>query len=348
MITKSPRRRRKRRRIKKEEIDSVKKISFSSLGHFFVLLFVFSLPAAAGAAKATSHPFRSKMASDTPGKSYPDGHGGTVFFPLGDLSFADEVVDFLPGDPPPPSYVAAPELALGIPDYVEDTRYVTLGCRGTLTVRFTDNVLIDVPGPDLYVFEIGPAVEPTELQISPDGKRWTKIGTISGGRAEVDLEGKVRPGEVFHYVRLTDLATGCDGDWPGADIDAIGAIGSAYQFTLSDSVLFDFDKAVLKPEAMAALEKVADLFQKVHGGRIIVSGHTDSVGDDRYNWELSGKRAKEVKRFLKSLKPLRGVPIEAIGYGESRPRASNDTAEGRAANRRVEIVVVPKAQPNSN
>jgi hypothetical protein len=72
---------------------------------------------------------------------------------------------------------------LGIPDHAEEDRvsYVTLGCGGELVPRFEDNALIDVAGPDLYVFEIGPEVGPTGLAVSNDGEDWIRVGRISGG-----------------------------------------------------------------------------------------------------------------------------------------------------------------------
>ena len=92
-------------------------------------------------------------------KSYPNGHGGEVFFPVGDISFADELVSFTSGEPKARAEkYRIPEETLGIPDYVEveSANYLTLGCGGVLVVRFTDNSLTDIDGPDLYVFEVGP------------------------------------------------------------------------------------------------------------------------------------------------------------------------------------------------
>ena len=77
---------------------------------------------------------------------YPDGRGGEVHFPLGDISFADEVVSFTPGDPASGPDESIPEEVLGPPDYVDtvDDNYLTLGCGGVLELRFTDNALVDV------------------------------------------------------------------------------------------------------------------------------------------------------------------------------------------------------------
>jgi len=161
--------------------------------------------------------------------------GNEVCFPLGARSFADAVTRFDIGDPA--SKFATANVAtttLGEPD--NDPRIeekpelpqysLTLGCGGTLTLQFRDNALVDVPGSDLYVFEIGSNVEPTHLSISTDGKNWIKVGTIKGGLAEVDISTATTPGEQYRFVRLQDAKKHCDGRWPGADIDAVGAIGS--------------------------------------------------------------------------------------------------------------------------
>lgn len=278
------------------------------------------------------------------GTEYPDGHGGSVFFPLGDVSFADEVVSFEIGDPQAAEKDSLPEETLGAPDYDASTEdnYTTLGCGGTLTLRFSDNALVDLEGPDLHVFEIGPAVEPTDLSISKDGKTWINIGKIEGGRADVDIASFVKPGDIFYYVRLTDLKSACgNSKWPGADIDSVGAIGSGLLISLEGSVLFDFDKFKLKTEARVRLLKVADKIKSMSVSRVVIEGHTDSVGSNAYNQSLSAKRAMAVRDFFKALKGLSGLEISTEGYGESRPLADNESDEGRAKNRRVGIVVIP-------
>ncbi|MGB3562295.1 MAG: OmpA family protein [Thermoanaerobaculia bacterium] len=280
--------------------------------------------------------------NDDPGRSYPDGHGGEVFFPLGDLSFADAMVSFEEGDPHATTDGdRIPTETLGHPDYTDDDNYLTLGCGGTIVLRFEDNALVDLEGPDLYVFEIGPAVEPTSLAISSDGTTWTEVGEISGGRADVDIADHVETGAVFHYVSLTDLRSDCSSTWPGADIDAVGAIGSALKLILEGAVLFDFDKHDLKPEATTVLTDLALKAKALGAVRLVVEGHTDAVGSDSYNQTLSEKRAGAVRVFLEQQQTLSGVVIDQRGYGESRPVDSNDTEEGRARNRRVEIIVIP-------
>lgn len=275
------------------------------------------------------------------GKEYPDGHGGTVYFPQGDISFADELVSFEVGSPDAGEASAAPESALGVPDYeaVSKPGYLTLGCGGVLILAFTDNVLLDIPGPDLYVFEIGPNVEPTGLAISPDGQTWTRVGKIAGATAEIDIAPYVPRGATFRYVKLVDLKQAC-GSYPGADIDTVGAIGSATKISLDSSVLFDTGKYELKESAVAALSEALADVKPAPGTAVIVEGHTDNVGSDADNQTLSENRATSVAGFLTGNVGFAADAVETRAYGESRPIADNETAEGRQKNRRVELTIV--------
>ncbi len=180
-------------------------------------------------------------------KVYKDTRGTQVRFALGDFSFADEVVFFEKGYPPAERELdMQPKEALGPPNHNEDAwqagkggRNVTLGCGGTLVLKFVDNVLIDVEGSDLYIFEVGKAVEPTFVAISKDGKEWVEIGKISGGKASVDISPFVKPGEEYQYVALVDLKSSCgtNESGPGADIDAVGAMGTILKTDIETSTL---------------------------------------------------------------------------------------------------------------
>ncbi len=105
-------------------------------------------------------------------------------------------------------------------------------------------------------------------------------------------------------------------------------------------VHFEYDRAELKPNTQRILrEEVVALMNQEPDLTVRVEGHTDSHGSDAYNQGLSKRRANSVKDFLVG-DGIAASRITAIGYGESRPAASNDTAEGRARNRRVEIKVL--------
>lgn len=113
--------------------------------------------------------------------------------------------------------------------------------------------------------------------------------------------------------------------------------------TLSGSVFFASNKAVLMPAAQNKLNEVADALLATKGRKLTIEGHTDSQGSSFSNMDLAQRRADVVRAFIVS----RGYPgdmIFAQGIGEGRPIADNSSAEGRANNRRVEIVVSKAAK----
>src|SRR5262245_22488694 len=115
-----------------------------------------------------------------------------------------------------------------------------------------------------------------------------------------------------------------------------------------DKVLFDSGKAEIKPQGREILTKVANVLASVKDKQIRIEGYTDSQPitgslQKQYptNWELSTQRATTVVRFLQDKGNIDPKVLSAVGYGEFRPLASNDTNEGRAENRRIEIVLTP-------
>lgn len=275
-------------------------------------------------------------------KSYSDGRGGEVRLPLGDLSFADEIVSFQKGEPAAAEEHSRPEEVLASPNYNPsiDDEYLSLGCGGELVVRFTDNALGDVEGPDIFVFEIGPAVESTSLAISKDGKTWIEVGDISGGVAAIDIKGTANPFDTYSFLKLVDKRAGCFGEWPGADIDAIAAIGAGRRVTLDASLLFDVGKSVLKPVATNTLRDLAMEINAIPNARVVLEGHTDSDGSEAYNQALSEARAESVKQFLIESGGVESAVVHALGYGETHPIAPNDTPLNKARNRRVEALII--------
>jgi len=111
------------------------------------------------------------------------------------------------------------------------------------------------------------------------------------------------------------------------------------KITLQADTLYDFDKATLKPEGMATLDKVVADLKKIRLEVIIAVGNTDSVGSDAYNQALGQRRAQAVKAYLIS-KGVDGGRVYTESKGKSNPVATNATAEGRAKNRRTDIEVV--------
>jgi photosystem I P700 chlorophyll a apoprotein A2 len=110
-------------------------------------------------------------------------------------------------------------------------------------------------------------------------------------------------------------------------------------------VLFDFDKADLKPEARPTLEKLAQVVKQATKSRVQINGYTDAKGDDQYNLKLSQQRAQAIADWLRT--NASGTPgqTQVKGYGEANPVAPNtkpdgsDNPDGRQQNRRVEVII---------
>jgi outer membrane protein OmpA-like peptidoglycan-associated protein len=132
-------------------------------------------------------------------------------------------------------------------------------------------------------------------------------------------------------------------DGKGGSCSASAPVAVSQRFVLTEKgrkVLFDFNKATLKPAAISQLAAVLQVLREQPGLQVQIVGHTDSVGSDAYNMGLSQRRADSVANYLAQ----NGVPRQSIrteAQGERQPVASNANAQGRAQNRRVEITLSP-------
>ena len=156
------------------------------------------------------------------------------------------------------------------------------------------------------------------LLIENDGKGKAKI-TFNGQTTEVDAKPLEKPGKLEMVP-------------PVPSIEA-----NSLLITSDSGILFDVDKYDVRPEDKEVLKNLAIVLKEADIKAFEVDGHTDSDASDKHNQILSENRANAVKNFLTS----QGITAEITikGYGESRPIASNDTAEGRQKNRRVEIII---------
>ena len=161
------------------------------------------------------------------------------------------------------------------------------------------------------------------LVIENDGKGKAKI-TFNGQTTEVDAKPLEKPGKLAKLEMVP----------PVPSIEA-----NSLLIALDSEVLFDVNKYDVRvhPEAEEVLKNLAIVLKEMDVKNFDIDGHTDSDGSDEYNQVLSEKRANSVKNFLVS----QGVTAEITtkGYGESKPVASNDTAEGKQKNRRVEVII---------
>jgi outer membrane protein OmpA-like peptidoglycan-associated protein len=121
-----------------------------------------------------------------------------------------------------------------------------------------------------------------------------------------------------------------------SQVDVTRTAENEILLNLPSDITFDFDRADVKPQFRDTLYNVAQTLKEYPSTTIDISGHADSVGTDSYNQALSERRANSVAQVLTS-SGVQPVRIQAVGYGESRPVATNETPAGRAQNRRVEI-----------
>lgn len=276
---------------------------------------------------------------------YKESNGNTVVIPLGEISFADEVIGFKIGNPKPLTKYQDGSQALHEPNYIhiKNPNFVSLGCGGQITLRFTDNGFMNLPGDDLYIFEVGPAKEPASIEISTNGKHWIYAGKTHGGKSSIDLsEQEIASDIVFYYVRITDLKSVCNSATAGADIDAVGAINSVIELNIDADVLFDVGSFKLRSTATKILDSISKTIKKIPAASILIQGHTDNDGGHAYNMNLSRNRSIAVKKELQEiLEECSAYDYEVEFFGETNPRVPNDSGENKQLNRRVEIRINP-------
>jgi hypothetical protein len=123
-------------------------------------------------------------------------------------------------------------------------------------------------------------------------------------------------------------------DFPAASIEkALSERRSADVY----GIYFGFASAAIRPESENALKEIAETLQRNAAWKVLIEGHTDGIGSDAANLELSKRRSAAVRDALMTRFKIAGSRMVAEGRGESAPKAANDTAEGRAQNRRVEL-----------
>ena len=184
-------------------------------------------------------------------------------------------------------------------------------------------------------------------------QRQAVIGAVSGAVAglitgDSSMERKKRALVGAGLGALTGAAVGSYMDRQEArlreELDRTGVsvtrIGDNITLNMPGNITFATDSADLNAGFFDVLSSVAVVIGEFEQTVVEIAGHTDSTGSDTYNQQLSERRAASVARYLGTRDVLRDRIIE-VGMGESRPVATNDTAEGRQANRRVELTLVP-------
>ena len=164
----------------------------------------------------------------------------------------------------------------------------------------------------------------------------------SCAKKQVECGSKWAPDVKVEKVVVEKVVKDSDGDGVPDDLDKCpntpkgATVNSVGCWALKGVVLFDFDKADIKPEALQLLDEVVTILKKNREMNGVIEGHTDSMGSEEYNQGLSERRAQAIEKYLEE----HGIDANRYtvkGHGESKPIASNDTEEGRQENRRVEL-----------
>ncbi|KYP89889.1 OmpA family protein [Rosenbergiella epipactidis] len=147
-------------------------------------------------------------------------------------------------------------------------------------------------------------------------------------------------------LALTFLLSGCQTDGPfnaaqkkTLQQQGFQYLGSRWELGLNDKILFGIEQYKLTPESRQKITSIANNLKRVGISHVAINGHTDNYGKADYNQQLSYLRAKSVAQVWMSSTGNDASHVSVSGYGMSKPIANNKTAQGRAMNRRVAIVV---------
>ena len=274
----------------------------------------------------------------------------TILFPMGEISFADSVVKYDPGalgegtgDEPGPAFMDKAK-ALGVPDAEgEGSGFVSLGTGGSIVLYFEDNVLIDGPGADLHIFEADTEHEDVFVWISEDGVIYIPVGRATKQQPALDISAVAEPEKMYPYVKLRDVPDQGPGEEEalGADIDAVGAIHTALIHRIPTHILFHGESSRLKAVADPILNRIAEDIRKTYSARVAIDVHTHGWGTEDFTLIQTQQQAYQIYSVLYDRNEVVEADYTVTGWGAKHPIASNETEEGRLANRRIEILIRP-------
>ena len=163
------------------------------------------------------------------------------------------------------------------------------------------------------------------------------IGNATGSTAKGAIVGAALGGVAGAVIgeQMDKQAEELEEDLEGAEV---ARVGEGIQITFDNAILFGFDSSTLSEQARENLDNLAESLRNYPGTELLVVGHTDAVGEEAYNQDLSEERAGSAASYLVE----QGIPrdrITTIGKGETEPVASNDTEFGQQQNRRVEMAI---------
>jgi outer membrane protein OmpA-like peptidoglycan-associated protein len=185
---------------------------------------------------------------------------------------------------------------------------------------------------------LGDATQDTAV-VARTGKT---VGDVAAGAANAVDSAASKTGDAISNAFDMTKAKLADVKLPEVSVTGVSVRGNDdYQvYGLEEKVLFDTDKATVKPSAAEALKQISESINKRYAGKDVrILGFADSRGDKSYNRELSKQRAEAVKNYLVTTDKMAADRVSTEAFGETQPVATNATPAGRQENRRVEIAV---------
>lgn len=233
-------------------------------------------------------------------------------------------------------------MAFGYYDYMDAlTEWELLAWKGTLTRVEPNDVAfpliindqpVDVPAihmqGSMKVIETGGRFgtrdQPADAYILDDPATPVMLSWMFGENLKQDDAFRVR------FIKVT---------YPSAKKPTIEQQLEKQRKAITYGIYFDFNKDVIKPESEPVLKEIAQAMADRPDWKLTIAGYTDNIGGDKYNLELSQRRSASVKRALVERYRVDGSRLSTAGYGDSSPIDTNETLEGRARNRRVELTL---------
>jgi outer membrane protein OmpA-like peptidoglycan-associated protein len=182
----------------------------------------------------------------------------------------------------------------------------------------------------------------TAIGVATGGAVGAAVGRANGSTARGAIIGAAVGGAVGMIIgdRMDKQAAKIKQRIPGATVERVG---EGIQVTFASGLLFDFDSDRVRGDAATNLRNLSQTLQEEPGTDLLIVGHTDAVGDERYNQALSERRARATADYLASQGVAR-ARLRATGRGELEPLADNSTNEGQQRNRRVEVAIYANEQ----
>jgi outer membrane protein OmpA-like peptidoglycan-associated protein len=198
-------------------------------------------------------------------------------------------------------------------------------------------LVVAIAAPNLSCSSMSNTKKGAAIGAAAGGTLGAVIGHQTGNTAVGAIIGAAVGGAAGAYIGnyMDKQAAEMERDLEGARVERVG---EGIKITFESGLLFDVNKAELKQASRDDLTRLATILNKYPDTNILLEGHTDATGTEEWNLELSKLRAQSVANYLAGRQVME-TRFTTMGYGEAQPIAPNDTADGRQANRRVEVAI---------